>query len=159
MFNLSKYSNNKIYKKNYIKYILWEFLSLIYFNTSLPGSKVRVLILNLFGCSLGKKIIIKPKVKIKYPWKLKIGNYSWIGEDVWIDNIAEVTIGSNTCISQGVYICSASHNFESKEFELLLQPVDIGNNCWIAAKCIIGPKSKILDGTFLKIGTVYKEKF
>lgn len=151
MYQLSEYKEPKIYKKNIIKFILWELISVLYFNTPIPGSEIRVLILKLFGGVVGKNCIIKPNVKIKYPWKLNIGNYSWIGEKVWIDNIARVTIGNNTCISQGTYICSANHDVK-KNFQLLLQPVVIGDNCWIAAKCIVGPKSKIPDGTFLKMG-------
>ena len=151
MYQLSEYQEPKLYKKNIIKFIFWELISFLYFNTPIPGSKLRVIILKLLGCVVGKNCIIKPNVKIKYPWKLNIGNSSWIGENVWIDNIATVTIGNNTCISQGTYICSATHNFE-KNFELLLQPVVIGDNCWIAAKCIVGPKSNVPNGTFLKMG-------
>ena len=158
MFDLSTYVRPRLYKKYIIKYIIWELISFFYFNTSIPGSYLRSLLLKLFGASIGKKVIIKPNVKIKYPWNLSIGNFSWIGEYVWIDNIAKISIGSNTCISQGVYICSASHNLK-KSFDLLLQPVQIGNNCWIAAKCIIGPKVIIKNNTFVKMGEKITSKF
>ena len=68
------------------------------FNSWLPGSGWRVQLLRLFGASIGSGVVIKPHVRIKFPWKLSIGDYSWIGEEVWIDNLAEVSIGSNCCI-------------------------------------------------------------
>ena len=158
MHQLSEYKKKKLYKKNFLKFIIWELISFLYFNTPIPGSKLRVLILKLLGSKIGKNCLIKPNVKIKYPWKLIVGNFTWIGEKVWIDNIASVTIGNNTCISQGTYICSATHDYK-KNFELLLQPVVIGDNCWIAAKCIIGPKSNVPNGTFLKMGMRFTSSF
>ena len=56
--------------------------------------------MRLFGASVGKGVIINPRVNIKYPWKLVIGSNVWIGEKVWIDNLADVTIGDNVCLSQ-----------------------------------------------------------
>lgn len=152
MIDLSSYIRPEIYKKNIIKNIIWELISFCFFNTPIPGSRLRSFFLRILGAKIGYNVVIKPNVKIKYPWNLKIGNFSWIGEKVWIDNIAEVSIGRSTCISQGVYICSASHDFKKKNFELLLLPVEIGNNCWIAAKSLIGPNVKIRDNTFIKIG-------
>jgi putative colanic acid biosynthesis acetyltransferase WcaF len=115
--------------------------------------------LRLFGSKIGCNVIIKPFVKIKYPWKLQIGDYSWIGEEVWIDNIFNVKIGDNTCISQGVYICSANHHFGKINFELLRGEVTIGNSCWISAKCVIGPNVNISDNSFVKLGEKLTTQF
>ena len=159
MFNLSNYKSSKLYKKNFIKFIIWEIINLVYFKTSLPGNFFRIILLRALGAKIGNNVVIKPNVKIKYPWNLNIGDNSWIGENVWIDNISNVKIGNNTCISQGVYICSASHNYKDKNFELLLQPVEVGDNCWVAAKCIIGPNTIIPSGTFIKMGEKITSKF
>ena len=159
MIELSSYIRPEIYKKNIVKNIIWELISFFFFNTSIPGSRLRSFFLRILGAKIGYNIVIKPNVKIKYPWNLKIGDFSWIGEKVWIDNIAEVSIGRSTCISQGVYICSASHDFKKKEFDLLLQRVEIGNNCWIAAKSLIGPNVIIKDNTFIKMGQKVISKF
>lgn len=153
MFKLNKYKSLKIYKKNLLKFFIWEIINILFFNTSIPGSQLRYYILKLFGAKIGKKVILKPNIKIKYPWNLEIGSYCWIGEKVWIDNVAKVTIGNNTCISQGVYICTASHNYKNKNFDLILLPVRIGNNCWVAAKCMIAPGANLKNNKFLKIGS------
>lgn len=158
MFKLKTYNEKKIYKKYFIKFLLWELISCLYFNTSLPGSFLRYLLLKMFGAKLGRNLILKPNIKIKYPWNLEIGDDCWIGEKVWIDNIANVSIGNNTCISQAVYICSASHNYNSLNFDLILAPVKIGNNCWVSAKSIIGPNAEVKDNTFIKMGENFFSK-
>jgi putative colanic acid biosynthesis acetyltransferase WcaF len=156
--NLKKFKNKSTHNTYFLKYFLWYITSSLFFNSSIPGCKIRSILLKLFGSNIGKNIVIKPNVKIKYPWKLIIGEDVWIGENVWIDNISQVTIGSNTCISQGAYICSGSHDFHDEEFGLLMQEVEIGGNCWIAAKSLIGPGVKIEDGSFIKFGSVVLKK-
>jgi putative colanic acid biosynthesis acetyltransferase WcaF len=156
--NLNKFKNKSTHNTYFLKYFLWYITSSLFFNSSIPGSKIRSILLKLFGSNIGKNIVIKPNVKIKYPWKLTVGEDAWIGENVWIDNISKVSIGANTCISQGVYVCSGSHDFYDEEFSLLMQEVEIGSNCWIAAKSLIGPGVKIEDGSFIKFGSVVLKK-
>jgi putative colanic acid biosynthesis acetyltransferase WcaF len=155
---LKKFKKKPTHNTFFLKYFLWYLVSALFFNSSIPGNKIRIFLLSLFGSKIGRNISIKPNVKIKYPWKLIIGEDVWIGENVWIDNISEVRVGSNTCISQGTYICSGSHNFYDEEFSLLVQEVEIGNNCWIAAKSLIGPGAKIEDGSFIKFGSIILKK-
>jgi len=155
---LKKFKSKPTHNTFFFKYFLWYIVSSLFFNSSIPGNKIRIFLLSLFGSKIGKNILIKPNVKIKYPWKLIIGEDVWIGENVWIDNISVVRVGSNTCISQGTYICSGSHNFYDKEFGLLMQEVEIGSNCWIAAKSLIGPGVKIEDGSFVKFGSIVLKK-
>ena len=80
----------------------------------------RRFLLRLFGAKIGKKVIIRPSVKVTYPWKLSIGDYSWIGEDVWIDNLEQVIIGSNVCISQGAMLLCGNHNYKKVTFDLII---------------------------------------
>ena len=101
--DLSKY-NNKEYTPggDFFKRILWYFTNMLFFICPLNlFSGLKVFLLRLYGAKIGKGVVIKPSVNVKYPWKLEIGNYSWIGERVWIDNLNEVKIGNNVCISQG----------------------------------------------------------
>ena len=152
--NLSKYQKKKISDVSLIKYFFWYLIENIVINSFIPGSFFKVSILRLFGAKIGKNVIIKPYVKVKFPWKLEIGNDSWIGEKVWIDNIAKVTIGNNTSISQGVYFCTGNHDFNIETFDLDAKEIKVGNNCWIAAKAIIKPGTIIEDQTFIKIGSI-----
>ena len=94
--------------------MIWQVFFKPIISSSFPGTIWRKLILILFGAKLGKSIRLSPGIKIKMPWRLSIGDYSWIGEDVWIDNLSMVKIGNNVCISQGVYFCTGNHDFKKK---------------------------------------------
>ena len=73
--------------------IVWYFINVLFFINPLnPFSCIKVRLLRLFGAKIGKGVVIKPKVNIKYPWRLEVGNYTWIGENAWIDNLANVKI-------------------------------------------------------------------
>ena len=120
------------------RYALWLLTSNIFFLTNIPyPNKFKVLILKLFGGKIGNKVVIKPWVKIKFPWLLTLGNAVWLGESVWIDNISEIKIGDNVCISQGALLITGNHNYSSKMFELNSKPIKIEDGVWICAKSIV----------------------
>lgn len=91
----------------------------------------------MFGAKIGACVVIKPSVNIKYPWKLTIGANTWIGENVWIDNLELVTIGENCCISQGALLLCGNHNFSTSTFDLIAKPIVLENGVWIGAKSIV----------------------
>ena len=93
--------------------------------------------MRLFGAEIGKGVVIKPSVNIKYPWKLKIGNHSWIGESAWIDNLDFVEIGESSVLSQGAMILSGNHNYKKTSFDLITKPIFIGDGVWIGAKSVV----------------------
>lgn len=158
MIDLSKFKKSNLYKeKNIIVNYLWYILNNFFLNSSIPSSKLRVFLLRLFGSEIGKNVYLKPKINIKFPWKLKIGDNSWIGENVWIDNISDIKIGKNCCISQGVYFCTGNHDFKKESFDLVSENIVIGDSVWVGAKSIIGPGSIVKSGKFLKLGTNYNK--
>ena len=123
---------------NKIRYAFWLILSNIFFLTNIPyPNKFKVLILKLFGCKISSKVVIKPWVKIKFPWMLTLGNSVWLGESVWIDNISEIKIGNNVCISQGALLITGNHNYSSEKFELISKPIIIEDGVWVCAKTIV----------------------
>ena len=99
-------------------------------------------------------MIIKPHVHIKYPWKLSVGDYSWIGEYVWIDNLDTVQIGSNVCLSQGALILSGNHDYSSASFDLILKPIEIQDGAWIGAKAVVIQGVKVGSHSVLSVGSV-----
>ena len=105
--------------KNLIYEIIWQvfFKSLV--GSPFPGTSWRKFILIMFGAKIGKKVRLSPGLKVKMPWRLYIGDYSWIGEDTWIDNLAFVKICHNVCVSQGVYFCTGNHDFKKMNFDLI----------------------------------------
>ncbi|MCV7421491.1 putative colanic acid biosynthesis acetyltransferase [Mycobacterium yunnanensis] len=101
-----------------------------------PG-RVRIMILRLFGATIGEGVVLRHNVRIHWPWKLSIGNNSWIGENAWILNLEPVTIGSDVCISQGVLLCTGSHSRRSPTFEFDNGPIVIEDGAWVAARATI----------------------
>lgn len=137
------------------KQILWYFFGHPLVQSRwIPLSNIKVSILRLFGAKIGKSVTIKPYVKIKFPWHLKLGDYVWIGENTWIDNLVLVTIESNCCISQDVYICTGNHDWSKTTFDLITGEIYIEEGSWIAAKAIVGPGVTIGKGAILSFGSV-----
>jgi putative colanic acid biosynthesis acetyltransferase WcaF len=137
-----KHFNNSWYKTGAgkLKMILWFYTNAVFFKTSLvPVSSFKVALLKLFGAKMGKGIVVKPCVNIKYPWRLTVGDYTWIGENVWIDNLENVHIGKNACISQGAYLLTGNHNFTSPTFDLIAKGIILEDGAWIGAFSIVCP--------------------
>lgn len=122
-------------------------------NSWLPGSTWRVWLLRRFGATVGQGVVIKPHVRVKFPWRLRIGNHSWIGESVWIDNLAEVSIGNTCCISQGAYLCTGSHRWDKEAFDLETRPILIEDHCWVGAMARVGLRLTIGEGVVLTMGS------
>ncbi|MFU8946822.1 DapH/DapD/GlmU-related protein [Mycetocola zhadangensis] len=120
---------------------------------------LRATILRAFGAKIGTGVNIRHGVRIHWPWKLSVGNDSWIGEQSWILNLEPVFIGDDVCISQGVFICTGSHDRKSPTFEFDNAPITIGDGAWVAARATIlrgttiGSDS-VIGATALITGTV-----
>ena len=134
---------------------LWYFINIVFFKSSLfPFNSLKLFLLRLFGCSLGKGVVIKPNVNIKYPWKLSLGNYVWIGEQVWIDNLDNVTIGNHVCISQGAILICGSHDYKKPSFDLITKEIILNDGVWVGAKSIILPGVVAESHAILSAGSV-----
>jgi putative colanic acid biosynthesis acetyltransferase WcaF len=106
----------------------------------------RRFLLRLFGCSLGNHVLVRPTAEITYPWKVSIGDYSWIGNDVTLYSLGEIHIGANVVVSQGSYLCGAGHDMQSLSFDIYDKPVFIEDEAWIAADVFIAPGVRIGHG-------------
>lgn len=133
--------------------MLWLIAQWLLVNSWLPGAAHRRFLLRLFGAKIGKGGDIKPGVRVKFPWRLEIGDYSWIGEDVWIDNLALVRLGNNCCLSQGAFLCTGSHDWKSATFDLVTRPIFIEDGAWIAACASVGPGVTVGEGAILTLGS------
>jgi putative colanic acid biosynthesis acetyltransferase WcaF len=139
--DLSKYDNSwyKPGKPSFIRF-LWYYVSLVFFRSGLfPFSGLKVSILRFFSANVGKGVIIKPHVNIKYPWKLKIGDHCWIGENSWIDNLGNVELRNNVCLSQGAMLLCGNHNFRKSTFDLIVGDIVLEDGVWIGAMALVGP--------------------
>lgn len=120
--------------------IAWFFLGCPLLRCSvLPSAGLRVALLRWFGAQVGEGVVIKPGVRVKYPWNLKIGNHTWIGEDCWIDNLTTVRLGSHVCLSQGVYLCTGNHDWTDPSFSLMVRPITLEDGSWAGARSVLTP--------------------
>lgn len=134
-----------------LKQILWYFVNMMFFKSSIPyGSSVKILLLKLFGARVGKGVRFKPCINIKFPWKLSIGNDCWVGENVWIDNLEAVTIGNDCCISQGVLIITGSHDAMRSSFDYASGSIVLEDGVWLGAKSLV--TSGVICGTHAVLG-------
>jgi putative colanic acid biosynthesis acetyltransferase WcaF len=129
---------------------LWFIVSATIFRFSPRiANNWRKFLLIIFGAKIGKDVLIRPSAKILYPWNLSIGNYSWIGDQVTIYNMGKIDIGNNTVISQKSYLCNGSHDHNSSTFDLIAEPISIGNEVWIATDVFVAPNVTIGNGTVI----------
>jgi putative colanic acid biosynthesis acetyltransferase WcaF len=126
--------------------VLWMLMSRCVTMQWWCPNRLRVFILRAFGARIGAGTLIRHDVKIHWPWKLEVGQHSWIGETAWILNLEPVTIGSNTCISQGALLCTGSHDRFSPTFEFDNGPIAIGDSVWIATRATVLRGVRVSDG-------------
>lgn len=107
----------------------------------------RAALLRLFGAHIGKGVIIRPSVTITYPWKLTLGDYSWVGDDAVLYTLGPISVGANSVISQKSYLCTGSHDYASAHFNITAAPIVIGEKCWLATDVFVAPGVSIGDGT------------
>jgi putative colanic acid biosynthesis acetyltransferase WcaF len=149
--NLNKFKLPENFRgKNAFIVQLWWFIQATLFRMSpqfLYG--YRRFILRVFGAKIGKKVIIRPSVKITYPWKISIGDYSWIGDDVNLYSLGEIEIGKNVVISQKSYLCTGSHDYLKIDFPIFSKKITIEDECWIATDVFVAPGITIQKSTIV----------
>ena len=117
----------------------------------------RRFLLRLFGAKIGKKVIIRPSAQITYPWKVSIGDYSWVGDDVVLYSLGEIEIGNNVVISQKSYLCTGSHDYLKSDFPIFTKKITIEDEVWLATDVFVAPGITIEKGTVVgSRSSVYK---
>ncbi len=107
----------------------------------------RRFLLRSFGAQIGRQVLIRPTVWVTYPWKLSIGDYSWIGDEVVLYSLGEIHIGSNSVVSQRSYLCAGSHDYTRPTFDISAPAIRVGNQVWIATDVFVAPGVEIGDGS------------
>lgn len=152
---LKNYKNDWYQPGSRIKIFIWFFVNVLFLINPLnPISGIKVFVLRLFGAKVGKGVTIKPGVNVKYPWLLEIGDYVWIGEKVWIDNLAKVTIGDNVCVSQEAMLLCGNHNYKKSSFDLIIGKIVLNEGSWVGAKSVVCPGVTLNSHAILTVGSV-----
>jgi putative colanic acid biosynthesis acetyltransferase WcaF len=133
---------------------LWILVEYFFVTNPLQvSSRIRSLALRAFGAKIGNNVILRPRLRVKYPWNLEIGENSWIGEGVWIHNQEKVIVKNDVCISQETFITTGTHNFRT-DMGLKLSPVIIEAGVWVCSRAIITCGSIIQESALIPAGSV-----
>jgi len=140
------------------KRFIWYWVNALLFDSCLlPLSGPKCFILRLFGASVGNNVTLKPSIRIKYPWHLKIGDNVWIGEGVWVDCLANVEIGNDVCISQDAYLLTGNHDYKDVKFGLVIGEIKIHDGAWLGARSITCPGTTVSRNAVLTAGSVLQK--
>ena len=158
MIDLSRYKNSAFDRGAPVwKEALWWLVRSLLFAPWFPlPSEWKVAALRAFGAKVGEGVVIRSRVNITFPWRLEIGDHVWIGDEVLILSLDQVTIGSNVCLSQRAFLCTGSHDFSREGFDLITKPITIGAGCWIAAQAFVAPGTELAPGTRCRAGELVR---
>jgi putative colanic acid biosynthesis acetyltransferase WcaF len=114
----------------------------------------RRFLLRLFGAQVGQGVLIRGTVRITYPWKLSVGDFSWVGDFAELYTLGNIDIGRNAVVSQYAYICTGSHDFRSVAFDIYQRPIRIEDEAWIAAGAFVHPGVTVAHGSVIAARSV-----
>jgi putative colanic acid biosynthesis acetyltransferase WcaF len=109
----------------------------------------RRFLLKLFGAKVGKDVRIRQSVRVTYPWKVSIGERSWIGDNVELYSLGDIKVGSDVVISQRSYLCAATHDYQRTSFDMVEGPIVVEDQAWVAADVFVGPGVNIARGALI----------
>ncbi|MBH5388832.1 WcaF family extracellular polysaccharide biosynthesis acetyltransferase [Bradyrhizobium diversitatis] len=138
--------------------LLWQVVQSTLFALSpQPFFAWRRFLLRLFGAKIGRKVLLRPTVRVTYPWKTEIGDYSWIGDHVELYSLDCISIGSHSVISQRSYLCTGSHDMADLAFSYITAPITVGDQVWIASDVFVAPGVKVGRGAVVGARSTVRE--
>ena len=133
-------------------WLLIEALTLL--NPLVTSYSIKRWLLRGFGAKIGRNVVIKPDVHIKFPWELEVGDNCWIGERAWIDNFVPVRLEDNVAVSQGAYLCTGNHDWNDPGMGRVLAPITVHAGAWIGAFTRIAPGVTVGRQAVITLGSV-----
>jgi putative colanic acid biosynthesis acetyltransferase WcaF len=123
--------------RGFLAQALWVAVSTLVFTQVWCPNRLRCAILRWFGAQIGDGVLIKHRVTVQWPWKLTVGDNSWVGTGAELYNIDRIVIGSDVAISQHAYLCTGSHDRDSATFEFDNGPIVIQDGAWVCARTTV----------------------
>ena len=139
-FSLSNRLKRAVWKLTWLLTARW---------TPPPFCRWRIFVLRLFGAKVSWRAFVYSSVEIWAPWHLTMDDYGSLGPGVNCYNIAPVRIGKRAVVSQGVYLCTGTHDYRDPEFPLFAKPITVGRRAWVCAGAFVGPGVSVGEGAIL----------
>ncbi|MDN3481482.1 acetyltransferase [Arthrobacter sp. APC 3897] len=135
---------------------LWSACELLFVSNPWQiSSRLRVAVLRAFGADIADGVIFRPRTRVKSPWKLHIGERTWIGEGVWFHNQDHIHVGSDVVISQETFLTTGSHRVRT-DMGLITSPIRIDNGAWLTSRCMVLGGSHIGESAVVQPMSVVK---
>lgn len=133
----------------FLKRFLWSCVQLPFW-PKMPRvlNPLRVTLLRLFGARIGRSCLVG-SVRIWIPWNLEMEDFSAVANGAEIYNLAPVRLGTHSIVSQGSYLCTATHDYTRPDFPILARSITVGARAWIAAGAFVGPGIRVGDGAVI----------
>jgi putative colanic acid biosynthesis acetyltransferase WcaF len=129
--------------------VLWIFGAALFRWSPRPCFAWRRMLLRCFGAKVGRQVHLYPSTRVYFPWNLKIGDWSAVGEDALLYNLGPITIGKNVTISHRAHLCAGTHDYTKSDFPLLKPPIQINDQAWVCTDAFIGPEVHIGEGAIV----------
>ena len=140
---------------NRVRRAVWNLCYVVLFRTSpRPFHAWRAMLLRIFGAKLAPNCHFYPKCRVWAPWNLVCEDTVGVGDDAELYNPSRLTIGSHAVISQGAYLCGATHLYNEPSFRLVSYPMTVGAYAWVCARATVSPGVNVGDGAILALGSV-----
>lgn len=148
--------SRETWDRNLLWVLAWALVEPLLLRSSLQlSSRLRIATLRFFGARIGSGVITRPGLRVRFPWKLEVGDRSWLGEDVWLHNQDHLVIGSDVVISQGSFVTTGTHAFRT-DMALLTRPIRIKDGAWVTSRAMvlggvtIGESALVLPNTVVR---------
>jgi len=142
------------FRNKFLRVVWWLFYVTLFKFSPKPMFLWRRYLLMIFGAKIGRKTAIYPRARIWAPWKLECGEMVAIANDVEIYNPEKIKLGSHAIVSQGAFLCGASHDYNSPDFRLISLPISLGAYSWICSRSIVQMGVDVGEGAILAAGSV-----
>ncbi len=142
-------------RRDRLRRLMWNICwGLLYRLSPRPLHAWRVLLLRTFGAKMGPNCHFYPGSKVWAPWNLICADSVAAGDGVEIYNPAPIHLGSHAILSQGAYLCGATHDFDDAAFTLLAFSMELGAYSWICARASVAPGVNVGEGAVLGLASV-----
>lgn len=128
----------------------WNLICAVFFRFSpRPMHSWRSFLLKCFGAKLGRGCHVYPTARIWAPWNLEMEDHACLGDDVDCYSMAKIFLGKKAIVSQGVFLCTGTHDHEDPRFRLYAEPIRIGADAWVCAQSFVGPGVHVGQGAVI----------
>lgn len=118
----------------------WQVVRALFFDTAVPWPyAIKRWWLRRFGAKIGKRVVLRTRLFIAYPWHLDIGDHCWVGDGCQLLSIARITMEPQSALAHEVYLAAGGHDIRSRTMAPKNEPIHISSGCWIASRAFIGP--------------------